>query len=303
MLRHSGGFALGAGGECGAAGHGHAPGAPGASGAPPWHVASAVCAFRSPPPRGRAQAAPQTPLPPGCARQPFEPAVAAVGPVGPSGWAAGGGGAPHSLAQPEWPSPEHWLGPFARPEPVAQPATQPTTRPVAQPAAETARQRAPGPLPPPPEQLWTPAPPPNLGALACNLDALSCELDHLASTAGSGYQSATSWHTNGDSHAEFEFARVLGSRMREPMSVRRVPATPMAAAEGTGRAEAAELPARLSAAPELLSAAADEVDSATAHMEELLRRYESEMGLAPAHRTEATSTVSHARQWDAALRA
>jgi len=94
--------------------------------------------------------------------------------VGPSEWAAGGGGAPHGLAPPEWTASVHWLGPFARPE-------------AARPAAESARQRASGPLPPRPEQPQTPAPPPNLGALACDLDALSCELDHLASTAGSGY--------------------------------------------------------------------------------------------------------------------
>ena len=142
-------------------------------------------------------------------------------------------------------------------------------------------------------------------------------------------RSATSWHTDGDSHVDFEFARVIGSRMREPMSVRRAPATGSAAtqpvtaeagaaartevasrssslswpAEAIAKAAAtptAALPARLSAAPELLSAAADEVDSAAAHMEELVRRYEGEMGLAPACRTDAPSTTSDARQWNAA---
>ena len=49
-----------------------------------------------------------------------------------------------------------------------------------------------------------------------------------------------------------------------------------------------------------LSAAADEVDSAAAHMEELVRRYEGEMGLTPACRTDAPSTTSDARQWNAA---
>jgi hypothetical protein len=106
--------------------------------------------------------------------------------------------------------------------------------------------------------------------------------------------------------------------MREPMSLRRAPATQPTAAARTEVASlkwpaeaiaevaatpAATLPARLSAAPELLSAAADEVDSAAAHMEELVRRYENEMGLAPACRTDATSTTSDARQWNTALRA
>lgn len=111
--------------------------------------------------------------------------------------------------------------------------------------------------------------------------------------------------------------------MREPMSVRRAPGTQLAAAEAAAAARTevaslrwpaeaiaevaatptAALPARLSAAPELLSAAADEVDTAAAHMEELVRRYESEMGLAPASRTDAASATPDARQWDAALRA
>ena len=70
-----------------------------------------------------------------------------------------------------------------------------------------------------------------------------------------------------------------------------------------GRDPSGHAPRATSAAPELLSAAADEVDSAAAHMEELVRRYESEMGLAPACRTDATSTTSDARQWNTALRA
>ena len=79
------------------------------------------------------------------------------------------------------------------------------------------------------------------------------------------------------------------------MSVRRVPAAQLAAA-----AEAAPRGTEVFALPELLSAAADEVDSAAAHMEERVRRYEGEMGLAPACRTDAPSTTSDARQWNAA---
>ena len=78
---------------------------------------------------------------------------------------------------------------------------------------------------------------------------------------------------------------------------------PAAAIAEVATTPTAALPARLSAAPELLSAAADEVDTAAAHMEELVRRYESEMGLAPTSRTDAASTTPDARQWDAALRA